>query len=108
MDLTLSGTALDPNSISTVDSSSLDSSSVLSGNSSGSFDWGGLFTTISNDATAIIKATSSPQPVTVRPGTSYLNSQGQLITVPNQSNSKTLIFVGLGVILAFLLIRRLG
>lgn len=111
MDLTLSGTALDPNSIPTVDSGSMPSSTVMSGDSGGSFDWGSMITSLASDATSIIKATSSPNSVTaVKPGQTYLDAQGRIITVPSGTgfNTKTLILVGLGVLFAFFLIKRLA
>lgn len=91
-----------------IDTASTPSASVVSGSSSGGFDFGGFFTALAGDATAIIKSTSSPQPITVKPGTSYINAQGQLVNVPSQGNYTTLIMVGIGLLLAFLLIRRLG
>jgi hypothetical protein len=101
----------DPNStddFAFVDTGSTSSSAIMSGSSSGGFDFGGLITSLAGDATAIIKSTSSPQPITVRPGTSYINAQGQLVNVPSQSSSTTLIMVGIGLLIAFLLIKRLA
>jgi hypothetical protein len=91
------------------DSSVIDSASITSGNSSGGFDWGGLFTSFGNAATSIVKATSSPSGITaVKAGQTYVNAQGQLITVPPQGNYTTLIMVGIGLLLAFLLVKRLA
>jgi hypothetical protein len=90
-----------------VDTGAVDSSSISSGSSSGGFDFAGLFTSLAGDATSIIKQTSSPTAITaVKPG-QYLNAQGQLVTVPaSSSNYTTLILVGIGLVLAYLIIKR--
>jgi hypothetical protein len=116
MELTLAGTALDtstpePTDPFTFDSTAGDTSTVASGGGSFMTGFSGLLTTIDNAVNSGIKATSSPaKPVTVRPGTTYMGANGQIIQVPGVGgmNTQTILLIGVGLVVAFLLIRRLA
>jgi hypothetical protein len=95
-----------------IDTGSVSSSSVVSGASStgSGFDFGGLFSSIGTAVSSGLKASAGP--TILRPGSTVLGPNGQLIQVPATSglggiNTSTLLFLGLGILVAVFLIMRL-